>query len=263
MSAQKHVRFAVDPVSRTPSPSYSISSGTTESTITTPENSPKFHASPESVSSPYLSASPTVGPRRTHARTPSPLSLPAGQIPKGQQSLHQLLHASLHVSAPTAPFKWDVTFKPDSIHAYNMQLGSQYGFSEHLLHEAATVPTVPEMTIKSDLLPWVIQIKAVEPTRSNPKPFITVLDVLYAIYRSLRTPVKTTEMQAACAERPGLKKRIEDAFWARCRLAKDEQEMRQEQAKGIKRVDFLGDRIFAGLRSGEKAGQYYIQFRLS
>jgi hypothetical protein len=105
------------------------------------------------------------------------------------------------------------------------------------------------MKITCARLPWSI---TVEPQPGA--PFVTVSDVLLAIYTSLRRNVLPTEF----ASLPSASQyAVNDAFQRRYkRLHAGDREI--EKSKGLKRVDFLVDKTtFMGLSATQKGPEVW------
>jgi hypothetical protein len=118
--------------------------------------------------------------------------------------------------------------------------------SPRVLAEPAITAHLPYFTIVCDALPWHISIR---PSSSKPGAYITVADVLNGIYRDLRRPVRTEELEVMALP-PHFISSVRQAFYTRCsRLAQvDPAAANSETRKGIRRIDFLlGNSLFAGL----------------
>lgn len=79
--------------------------------------------------------------------------------------------------------------------------------------------------------------------------YVTVSDVLDAIYNSLRKNVTSAEFNTL----PGKKamERVNAAYQARYRRIQDRKSSEQEKKGGVKRIDFLMEsRYLAGLSKG-------------
>lgn len=126
---------------------------------------------------------------------------------------------------------WDLSFPifPDHYPPFTLQ-------------EPATQPPLQSLTvICPDLLLWDIPVKS---SSIYVNAFVTVEDVLTAIYSNLRTPVNTIEYEKRCPDKDAVCR----AFYARANRIRDPVRQQEEIGKGVKRVDFLkGFTTFNGL----------------
>jgi len=98
------------------------------------------------------------------------------------------------------------------------------------------------MVIRCPHLPWTITIL---PTNTK---YVTVRDVFDGIYRSLRHAALETEFQ--CLPSAEAKYSVNNAYTRRYKRLDNPQARELEKGKGLKRVDFLGERtLFTGLSS--------------
>jgi len=126
-----------------------------------------------------------------------------------------------------------------------------------ILMEAATVPPVQSMVIQCPLLPWEIKV---EPQKSKQRNFIVVQDFFDCLYSALRRPVTEHEFNAVVSS--GRRYSITNAFQQRIKSVPDYGLYLEEQKKGLKRVDFLGESImFDGLSADLNDGgvQWILQ----
>jgi hypothetical protein len=116
------------------------------------------------------------------------------------------------------------------------------------LNEAATNPPLPYMDINSPLLPWTVRVLP------QTQPFVTVYDILYCIYATLREPTSQKEV-AHFYPSPQAQQEVTQAFKRRCAaLGTHSAEGVKEMKKGVKRIDCLGTVTkFAGLREAKAA----------
>jgi len=181
-------------------------------------------AFPDTPSSTYASLSPSSsgGPR-------TPVSA-AGYV---LASLHPVLATT---TQPTTMLHYDVSCPPSTI-TPNVST-----VKPHVFNEMATNPPVPSMVIRCSHLPWTITIL---PTNTK---YVTVRDVFDGIYRSLRLMVHAAEFE--CLPSPEAKHRVNNAYVRRYKRIDDTETRQHEKAKGLKRVDFLGEHtLFKGLSS--------------
>ncbi|KAF8919229.1 hypothetical protein CPB85DRAFT_1156635, partial [Mucidula mucida] len=121
-----------------------------------------------------------------------------------------------------------------------------------LLSEPAISPPLSRMTITSPHLAWPIQV---EPKLNG--AYITVSDVLGAIYHSLRQNIRPAEFHSL----PGKNdmQRVTAAYQARYRRIPNRTSYEEEKKAGVKRVDFLkGKIIFAGLSCGSSVHSWIM-----
>ena len=81
---------------------------------------------------------------------------------------------------------------------------------------------------------------------SRKSPYVSVRDVVHALYRGLRMAVHPLEYEAL----PSMETitNVNEAYFSRCNSIVEKKARQEEQAKGVKRVDFLMDRNrFLGL----------------
>lgn len=108
------------------------------------------------------------------------------------------------------------------------------------LTEPATQPPLPFISIISPHLPWSINV-----TPSKLTPYVTVADVLDALYNFLRQNVTPEDFKSL---NPRDQQRATDAYKRRYKRIPDPRAYEQEKAKGVKRVDFLFEKVvFMGL----------------
>ncbi|EIM89293.1 uncharacterized protein STEHIDRAFT_76247 [Stereum hirsutum FP-91666 SS1] len=100
----------------------------------------------------------------------------------------------------------------------------------------ATFPPVPSIVLQCPSLPWNITVEPSPTASPNSAKFISVQDVLDALYSNMRTPVKEAEFKALA---PAMGKAVSDAFEKRWRAFVNGMEREKERGKGVKRVDFL------------------------
>ncbi|KAH9923401.1 uncharacterized protein BXZ73DRAFT_50961 [Epithele typhae] len=207
----KHVHF-VD----VPSPS------TTNSTLSN---------SPGPMTPPQLYYSPLHGTKVMYAPSSSP-----------RPATHSVALHPLLARAPSGtPLNWDLALPAESARPNVPGLPSR--ITDKVVCEPATHPALPTLAVVCDFLPWTLTITPT-PHALWAAPYVTVGDVLHALYRALRLGVSDPELAVL---EPGQQDRVRDAYVRRYRRA-PAGEREQEKAKSIKRVDFLRDhRAFLGL----------------
>lgn len=171
---------------------------------------------------------------------------------EGDIVIDPLIAAPLDPKHPP-PLRWDVSEHPE-----NMQLGSiGEPHARKLSHDdlsSCAVRSVrgspkglSRMTLLFPGLPFTIEIKPDErPVWTNTSlPYLTVGDVLYGLYRTLRLSVGQREINSLDGtQRESLRRAYEK------RLQRDSRQNYERNVRhGIRQVDYLGDmRQFVGLR---------------
>ena len=146
------------------------------------------------------------------------------------------IHPLLGITQPSPMLKYDVSQPPITIKPNVLSI------PPHALNELATTPPIPSMVIRCPHLPWTITVL---PTNTK---YVTVRDVFDGIYRSLRLAVLEPEFQ--CLPSAEARYSVNNAYINRCNRIGDPQVREIEKRKGLKRVDFLGERtLFTGLSS--------------
>jgi hypothetical protein len=206
---KKHVKFfipsesplpiSLSPVPNTPSPAYSQSS---LPSTTGPFTPPTPNVLPPHAFSP-VKKSPVVP--HFVAGTPTSPAPP---------SLHDLL-------ADPQGVRLDIAWPPhpDSVRVHHSHLSM-----------AATHPPAKVMKMVTPGLPWSI---TVEPTSA---PFVTVMDVLHALYTSLHKPIKQAEFDAVSHSYRDL---VSKSWHYRLDAIPYPSEAKAEKARGVRRMDFL------------------------
>ncbi|KAI0641426.1 hypothetical protein C8Q79DRAFT_919451 [Trametes meyenii] len=214
MPGHHRVRFADGP--STPSSTYSDSS---------------FASSPGPYTPPALYAAPLPG--KYYGASPSYYPVPLPQV-----DFHPVL---VHTIGGIA-LSWDVTQPVES--ATIQTPSAQYPVTARVAAEPATTPPVSTITVVCEHLPWTITVVP-RPDARWAAPYVTAGDVLHTLYRALRLAVTVAELNTVDAAH---QQRIHDAYGVRWPRAARPDAREAERAKGIKRVDFLGDaRVFRGL----------------
>ncbi|KAI0915970.1 hypothetical protein AcV5_003434 [Taiwanofungus camphoratus] len=235
----KRVHFDLPPP--TPSPTYSNSSLPSSGGPRTPLQLP---LSPESS---YLTPAPYLPPSKQPqgVQVLSPTSFGSSPYVSGQVQLHPLLMVPYHGFGPT--LAWDMRNAPSTAYFHVAGPPRQLSLTADVLAQPATHPALPALTLICDLLPWLITITPSTSAAWSPGPLkvVTVGDVLYTLYRTLRLPVAETELSYLRADGQAC---VHAAFHARYRMIDDQRQRAEEKGKGVKRVDFLMEaRVFSGL----------------
>jgi len=198
--------ISLSPVPNTPSPAYSQSS--------LPSSTGPFTPPTPNVLPPHAFSPVKKSPVVPHQN--SPHFIPATPTSPAPPSLHDLL-------ANPQGARLDIAFPPhpDRLHIHHAHLSM-----------AATHPPVKVMKIVAPGLPWSI---TVEPTATS-SPFVTVLDVLHALYTSLHKPIKQAEFDAVSHSH---RDSISKAWHHRLDKIPFPSDVKAEKARGVRRMDFL------------------------
>ena len=195
-----------------------------DNTFYTPQSTPSPTFSESSLPFSDDSSGPSSGaaPQNNYAPPDVPVAI------------HPLL--AFHPFVP--PIIHDVSLPPHML-APNMH--SPTSLSSRVLEEPATQPSMRTMTLVIDQFPWRLTIP---PT----KHYVSVRDLLEALYLFLRQPVLPSEYNALPTQ--ALKDEVSIAFHNRCLRAPSKEAADEQSHKGVKRVDFLRDQTrFMGLSS--------------
>ncbi|KAG5641591.1 hypothetical protein DXG03_004674 [Asterophora parasitica] len=206
----KHVRF--DGIPPTPVPSLpSLTNSSYSPSSVADLNTPpplKYHGSPNACS----------------------------PLPYVPSAIHDLLGVA-QVGAP--PIHCDLTLEPS---LSTVGLNPKYHLHPHALYEPATTPPLGRMVIDCTHLlkpAWAM----IEVWATNPNVGVTVMDVLHAIYRALRTGTTGDDFNALAYHD---QKKVNDAYQRRVKLFRGDKAI--ERAKGVKRIDYLKEKhLFGGL----------------
>ncbi|RDB26939.1 hypothetical protein Hypma_005123 [Hypsizygus marmoreus] len=208
-------------------------------------HSPPTPALSLSSLSPASSAAPLTPPSYSNGLPgPSPyvVSFPEQRKPLHSNAarLHSLLQSS---HSPTLTY--DLTLPPSTISSQHR------GISQRVLTEPATKPPLPVVLIIVPHLPWTITVAA------SYGAYVTVLDVLDGIYRSLRSNVTSQEFHALPSEKE--MRRVSAAYEHRYRRIRGSREYEDEKRRGVRRVDFLmGCTRFMGLSTTSRGPDVWV-----
>jgi len=182
-----------------------------------------------SYSSSSQSSGPVTPPSAGYRGSPHSYS----PLPSVSSQVHPILRPVNPGSVP--PLSYNLSYAPSMAQIHN-------SYPAHVLHEPATNPPLPVMTIISRHLPWSIQVT---PSDMKHGMYVTVMDVLTTIYNTLRLGVTEREFENL----PSLeeKRRVNDTFCRRYGRIEDRKASELEKSKGVKRIDFLkGKKMFEG-----------------
>lgn len=192
-----------------------------------------------------------------------PISLPPGAPVK--------LHAALAYAPSYRPLlDWDVVSPPSTASPDPLSSPARGGIRA-LLSAPATSPPLPYLELLADCLPYRIVARP-GTVVSHPSPYmapgaplpradnsyVTVGDVLSAIYSTLRLAVSRAELAGVPAVKAAA---LAAAYEARVGRISDARERHVEREKGIKRVDWViaaGTTRFHGLRATRKGPETWM-----
>ncbi|KAI0089484.1 hypothetical protein BDY19DRAFT_942509 [Irpex rosettiformis] len=213
----KRVHFAPEPA-RTPSPSFSTSS----------------------FDSPGPRTPPSLPPQQLPPQSPYGYSKPLPPSPAGLQ-VNPLIATGSHAGASQRPFVWDLRDRPSDIAPQSSSYDSAYPIPASSLALAATTPPAYRLEIRCTQLPWKF---TVTPSQRFKNVCVTVGDVMSELYNALRLQISQEEYHMACGRNPQYRQQVEASYERRVARSKSP---REERAKGIRRIDLLGDyTLFAG-----------------
>jgi hypothetical protein len=155
----------------------------------------------------------------------------------------------------TSKLSWDVSYPPTTIMAR--------GDVPSLMTEAATSRFFPKIILKcSDDLyfPYDISIFPGGKESSWPPQHISVQDVLYGLYKNLRTPLTPKEYSRLTSDG---QKSYAAAYNTRVNRIVDPTKRETERRKGLKRIDHLivaGRTHFIGLAATESNDIFIAHF---
>ncbi|KAF7353065.1 hypothetical protein MVEN_01274400 [Mycena venus] len=199
---------------------------------------------------PYASTSSS--PYSYHSPAYTQSSFPASPGPMSPPPLNH--SRSLYACAPLPALNCDIhpVLSAHSRHKTTLDVSYDPAYtvsaspvlSPRVLAEPATTALLPHFIITLDPLPWRISVR---PSSSKSGAYITVADVLNAIYLDLRRQVRKEELETLP---PHVIASARQAFYSRCSRvgAMDPSAADSEARKGLRRIDFLfGNSLFAGL----------------
>ncbi|KAF7300177.1 hypothetical protein MKEN_01341300 [Mycena kentingensis (nom. inval.)] len=274
-----------EPERMAPAPSYDSASAVVPSAPKAPTWTPPFVYTPWGATgtvelpptphmlpggwpwNPNSPPSPSPPPLYTPWQPPTPGLAPQPPLPPPASAPASPIH--LHVLLAFAPFSppalsLDVAYPP---HA---QFGANQALSPTLF-EPATHPPLPYLILRCRHLALALprlagtaddwSIPVVPFTQPN-NGFVCVLDVLRAIYLTLRTSVHRAEYESIAGA--PTRAEVDGAYFARCRAILDPLVRRAEELKGVKRVDVLcGKTRFLGLSGPLEAGPAVWELNLA
>lgn len=194
---------------------------------------------------------------------------PNAQRPLQVYKLHKLLTYGYPASFPLV---WDIVLPPSlasirqcppgslstgAVQRHLIPSSHSYGppqpIPEQDLSHYATTPPVRRMRIVSDLIPWSITVRGQSTLPDDRDSFIRVVDVLYAIYHSLRIGVSEEEWNPTPK---GFRNKVKKAHRARCHVSLAYTLNGYEKKQGLRRVDWFGEAtVFMGLKTPDGEGR--------
>ncbi|KAF7366144.1 hypothetical protein MVEN_00491300 [Mycena venus] len=196
-----------------------------------------IHSLPPLVRSSSSSSSASSGPSTPPPPSYAGLPAPAPFTRRGSYSDPSSRTGQandLIVFSPTPPLIYDITLNPSTISTHITRLPSARFL------EPAVYPPRPLISLVTPHLPWALAVPA-----TNGK-YVTVSDVLTAIYHALR--VNVTAGEFAALRTKDLMRRVTAAYVRRYERLWGHSGYKPEKAEGVKRVDFLlGYTTFCGI----------------
>lgn len=247
---QKRVHFAptntvFSPIPTTPSPSLSEASLPSDSSSELSTPPPEIEYSPAHYPrSPFPHSTELIlHPQHHQLQHPQPQAqhTPSQASVQSQDVILKPLPEPGHMQ-----IHYRLAFSPLADVPINFDLSLHWSQIEgqvpaHELNEPATSPPLHSLVIICSLVPWEFPVGP-----RVPGTHVSVLDVLYCLFRHLRLAVSREEYDTQAAGMTRVA--VDSAYHARCARVRDPQMRAAEEAKGIKRVDFLqGRNIFKGL----------------
>lgn len=121
-------------------------------------------------------------------------------------------------------------------------------WSEYISH-----PPLPRIRIITDLCKWPVEVRAQSPLPNDPRSFLTVKDVLYALHDMTRQMASDSEFHNAPSR---FREQLMKARERRLAVRKPIDIAPVEQKKGMRRVDYLLDMtMFAGFERRDSDAQ--------
>ncbi|KAJ6534139.1 hypothetical protein B0H19DRAFT_900809, partial [Mycena capillaripes] len=128
----------------------------------------------------------------------------------------------------TPLLRYDISLHPSLISSNYPGLSSA-GF----LEPAVYPPQPTSISLVTPHLPWTIIV----PASTSNATYVTVADVLNAIYQTLRANATSAEYEALRTDK--LMRRVAHSYTQRCERLRGQRGYAQEKNEGLKRVDFL------------------------
>lgn len=147
------------------------------------------------------------------------------------------MHPLLTYSRHSPKVAYNIVFAPS--HSNIIHPETQAPVSSHTLNLPATSPRTSELYLNSPHFPWTIRVVST----TSPDHAITNLDVIEAVYKSLRKPVSRDEWNSL-GNGSSTQRAVADAYEDRC------SQLGGDMENGVRRSDFLTGRvIFLGVES--------------
>lgn len=246
----KQVRFAYKNDYRSPPPSilavpmfsHSASTATSSSGPVTPPTPTRVIPGPAPYGIPRAPSSTkyhSLPPPKAPSYVPS--YAPSHPKPSSRYSGPPRAHPYLETNG----IVWDLVENPSTA------MRSKHHLSSRALLEPATEPPMPFIIITCTYLPWQFKVSAL-----NGK-YVTIEDMLEALYRSLRVNITQPEFNSFPSERD--QRRATRAYEDRYRRLRGSR-YDEEKRSGMKRVDFLMGRTrFVGIsNNGRRPDEWHL-----
>ncbi|KAJ7148361.1 hypothetical protein C8R46DRAFT_965230 [Mycena filopes] len=203
----------------------------TENTFHSPPPQPQLSWANSSDNS---SAGPVTPPSLPYASLPGPTPYTPRRARTVSSSGAKGRAHNLVAFTPSPLLNYDISLHPSTMTTHF------HGVSSAGLLEPAVYPPQHSITITTPHLPWSIAVAA-----ANGR-YVTVSDVLGALYRSLRGNVTAAEFHGLGSHK--LQRRVTEAYTHRYMRLRGHRGYAEEKSQGVKRVDFLmGCTKFHGL----------------
>ncbi len=196
--------------------------------------------------SPASSTGPLTPPSHAFALPgPTPYAFPSS--PSKSRVVPTRLHSLIEYStAPTIIY--DFVDPPSAMSSRRDRISSR------TLSEPATSPPMQSMTLISPHLPWRI------PVIARNRSFVSVMDIIDAIYHCLRMQVGEPEYKLLPTRKD--QERASAAYRQRYKRYRDPRTYDEERRHGLRRLDFLmGHSKFRGLsRTDSGPSTWFLNF---
>jgi hypothetical protein len=147
--------------------------------------------------------------------------------------MHRIL---AYVPGVERTWTWDVSYPPTT----SMPAKWAAPTPAHVhgtLGEAATNPSLPKVVLTCADLPYdVTVLPSMEGVPSSATPAVSVRDLIFTLYKNLRTPLTHQEYGLLSPDR---QLALATAYNARINRIADPIKREEEGSKGLKRIDYL------------------------
>lgn len=230
----------------TPHPALAASSS---STTRARRSSRPLHPLTQNYDYDYVPAPPPAS--RRSATLPSPVSSARATSTYTTIALDPLLE--YHTSTAHSLLEYDLALPISQARLTSTRAASDT-LSSRDRARPATSPPLPYMRLKSEYLPWSIEIHP-----AGSASYVTVGDVLEGIHRALRHHVSKPEWLDTSESTKSL---VQASFYRRIGRSHSHREWREEYTQGLRRIDWVGRKtVFAGLRASRRKEDWVLGMR--